>query len=132
MSFIETKIEKERVIKGFSKYEDDVIKFIPSSLEISGKFVRNETIPLTPTEQGYLETSFDIFVEGNQARFRMSGEDNPKANGYDYAKIQHETESFNHPLRGEAHYLEKGLNEATPEIIEFIETGVYLLSKKQF
>ena len=83
------------------------------------------TRPLVPLEKGYLENSFQEFVEVDgpvlEMKVRYSGEDNIYSRGYDYAYIQH-IGNFNHPIRGEQFYLKKGMERAFPYIVVEIGT----------
>lgn len=111
--------------------ENDTVVFIPEFLETAVYgIVLTNTIPLTPIQEGYLETNFTETVDGTTAKFRMSGEDNPSANGYDYADIQDKRDDFNHPLRGQAHYLDTGLEQSLNEIESLLEEGIILVFEK--
>lgn len=83
--------------------------------------------PLVPYEYGYLEDGFEddvtLFEDGAWLDIEYSGRRNPEARrkNYDYALIQHENTSFNHPIKGQAFYLEKGLKLAFPTVMKNID-----------
>lgn len=114
-------------IKGI---ESDLIVFISHYLKRAGGVIRDNTIPFTPVRDQYLETSFTTEAKGTKARFVMSGKNNPQARGFDYARIQHDRDDFEHPLRGESEYLYKGLGGSEEDLIKLLETGVILIIKK--
>lgn len=122
-------VDTSKFDNSIKNIRSDLIVFIPHYLERSGGVVRDNTIPLTPVRDQYLETSFTTEIKGTKARFVMSGKSNPKARGYDYAKIQH-TRDFNHPLRGESEYLYKGLGESEEDLTKLLETGLIIIIKK--
>ena len=82
----------------------------------------NMIVPLTPLKDSYLDQSLMQFSEVKSSypffelKLKMSGVNNPKADGWDYALIQHEEEEFEHPLRGRPHYLEDGMEVAEPMV----------------
>lgn len=126
----ESYIDTSKFDTSMNGIESDLIIFIPHYLERTGGVVRDNTIPLTPVKDQYLETSFETKIEGTTAHFLMSGKDNPLAKGFDYAEIQHRRGDFNHPIRGEAEYLYKGLKVSEEELVKLLETGLVLIIKK--
>lgn len=73
----------------------------------------DKAMNLAPIDTGELRKSVDPVVEVKSNRIRGNvtfSAKNPKT-GYDYALIQHEELSFNHPRGGQAKYLEQPLKE---------------------
>jgi len=104
---------------------EDTIVFIPEFIETAMFPVAlMNVIPLTPLEYGELETSLEVTAEGTVARFHMSAF---SEQGYDYADIQHRREDFNHPIRGQAMYLEEGVEKSVDEIASLFAEGIILI-----
>lgn len=92
--------------------------------------IQVHTLPWTPLEKGYLESSFTETVLSGaypffEFEFRMSGEANPKTD-YDYALYQH-IKALYHPKRPVgfhiANYLNYGLEwYALDDVFVVIET----------
>ena len=103
------------------------VKMMTDVLKEIRVMIYNEVAPLTPLKDTYLQQSFMQYSEivsdypFFELKMKMTGIDNPKAKGWDYALLQH-TENFNHPIQGIDHYLEVGLSEAEPLVMIKLET----------
>ena len=112
----------DRAIAGVVAMASIIYKLAP--------IIQVHTLPWTPLEEGYLESSFTETVLSGaypfyEFEFRMSGEMNPKTN-YDYAYYQH-IKALNHPKRpvgfNIANYLNYGLEwYAYDDVMLTIET----------
>ena len=77
-----------------------------------------EIIAETPYLTGKLERSVKVFVAKDKRRPGINASASARsANGYNYAGIQHEEESFNHPVKGKAHFISEPFEQATARII---------------
>lgn len=68
--------------------------------------IKAEAIAKTPYKTGKLESSISVNVAQHGDRVTMEATASALSpRGYDYAGIQHETTWFNHPIKGQAHYI---------------------------
>ena len=82
-----------------------------------------------PLDQGYLENSMEERIFTNypfmEMQLRWSGEENPNADGFDYAYYQDHW-LLHHPKRpqgwNQSQFVEKGMNNALDDIIMVLET----------
>lgn len=87
----------------------------------------NFIAPLTPYDKGFLQHSLMTHSEQlieyplSSLKLVMTGIDNPDANGWDYAYIQH-ISRFNHPIQGQEYYLKEGFEEAESLVFTRIAT----------
>ena len=108
------------------------VKMMSDTLKDIQKIIWEHTSEKIPLEWGYLENSFwkhgQIISEYPffELKIHMTGLDNPKAKGWDYALYQH-SNNFNHPIKGEMLYLEKGFDESMSYVLKYLETD-YLTS----
>ena len=86
---------------------------VPSEeLEKSATKIYAEAIALTPYKTGKLERSVYVRVSKDKRRPGLvAGASARSKYGYNYAGIQHENESFNHPIKGQAHYISEPFNK---------------------
>ena len=85
--------------------------------------------PWIPLERGYLENSMKEKPIGEypfmEVELSWSGEENPYADGFDYARYQHDRE-LNHPRRPfgriASRFVVRGMNSAFPNMMVVIET----------
>lgn len=121
------------ILEAFDKSKSEAISLLQSASEDSALFVQLNTIPITPLREGELESSFIWVTEkvgfSFKTRFEMSAFSD---NGYDYARIQHENEEFNHPIRGTAKYLYLGLGASEYQIFALLEDGLVEITNKNF
>ena len=74
-------------------------------LEKSAQKIKAEAISQTPYETGGLEDSVYVRVSRDKKKPGLVAGASAKDNGYDYAGIQHEETSYEHPIKGKAHYI---------------------------
>ena len=78
-----------------------------------------EIIAETPYKTGKLERSVKVNVAQDHKRPGLSASASARSErGYNYAGIQHEDESFEHPVKGKAHYISEPFARATERIVE--------------
>lgn len=78
-----------------------------------------EIIAETPYKTGKLERSVKVNVAQDKRRPGLNASASARSErGYNYAGIQHEDESFEHPVRGKAHYISEPFARATERIVE--------------
>lgn len=67
--------------------------------------IEAEAKVLTPLKEGKLERSVKCSVSKSTTKPGLNISASAKDEGYDYAGIQHENTSFNHPIKGRDNYL---------------------------
>ena len=78
-----------------------------------------EIIAETPYKTGKLERSVKVSVSQDKRRPGLNASASARSErGYNYAGIQHEDESFEHPVKGKAHYISEPFARATERIVE--------------
>ena len=78
-----------------------------------------EIIAETPYKTGKLERSVKVNVAQDKRRPGLNASASARSErGYNYAGIQHEDESFEHPVKGKAHYISEPFARATERIVE--------------
>ena len=92
-------VKDEEFIQWLHRTENAFVDMIDTMKDVA-EVVRENTLPLTPFEYGFLGGSFKTFVLTDTAReklimVRMSALN--RNTGYDYAWIQHENTSYQHP-----------------------------------
>lgn len=81
-------------------------------LERTAQAIKAKAIAMTPYKTGKLENSVYVRVSKNKTRPGfVAGASARSQKGYNYAGIQHEDTSFNHPIKGEAHFISAPFNE---------------------
>lgn len=106
------------VTKSVQKAKKNLTKFLKEldtvpvqELEKSAQTIKAEAIAQTPYKTGKLERSVYVRVSRNKRQPDLVAVASAKANGYDYAGIQHEATHFDHPIKGKAHYISDPFNE---------------------
>lgn len=80
-------------------------------LEKSAKRIYQEAVAKTPYKTGKLERSIYVRVSKDKRRGGLvAGASARSKSGYNYAGIQHENTSFEHPVKGQAHYISEPFN----------------------
>lgn len=74
-------------------------------LEREAPRIEAEARLLTPLKSGKLEHSVHCTVSKSRFRPGLNIRASARSHGYNYAGIQHENTSYNHPIKGQAHYL---------------------------
>ena len=72
-----------------------------------------------PLKTGRLQSSIYVIVDtkpGN-CKIRAGAKAVNPNDGYNYAPIQHENEDYNHPIKGEAHFISEPLRKAVDAFI---------------
>ena len=86
-------------------------------LERSAQTIKAEAILATPFETGKLERSVYVRVSDDRKRPGLvAGASARSDSGYDYAGIQHEAENFNHPIKGQDHYISEPFNKEVEDL----------------
>ena len=78
----------------------------------------------TPEKTGKLKESVKVRVSRDKRRPGLYAQASAKNRGYDYALIQHENLSYNHPNGGQAKFLESAFVEGVARIERSIEQEV--------
>ena len=81
-------------------------------LEESAQVIKAEAILAAPYKTGKLERSIYVRVSEDKKRPGIvAGASAKSPTGYDYAGIQHENEHFEHPIKGQAHFISEPFNK---------------------
>lgn len=81
-------------------------------LEESAQVIKAEAILAAPYKTGKLERSIYVQVSKDKKRPGIvAGTSAKSPTGYDYAGIQHENENFEHPVKGQAHFISEPFNK---------------------
>ncbi len=77
-----------------------------------------EIVARTPYKDGKLEKSVRVRVSKDKRRPGLLASASARApgTGYNYAGIQHEDETFHHPIKGQAHFISEPFQETTAKI----------------
>ena len=78
----------------------------------------------TPEKTGKLKKSVKVRVSRDKRRPGLYAQASARNRGYDYALIQHENLSYNHPNGGQAKFLESAFVEGVERIERRIEQEV--------
>ena len=99
-------------IKRLRKFQKDIQEIPLEELQKSASIIKAEAIAKTPYKTGKLERSVYVRVSKDKRRGGLvAGASARSKGGYNYAGIQHENTSFNHPVKGEAHYISEPFNK---------------------
>ena len=94
-------------------------------LQHSAQVIYNEAVALTPYKTGKLEGSVYARVSNDKRRGGIvAGASARSSRGYNYAGIQHENENFNHPKKGQAHYISEPFEKETERLKERLRSKV--------
>lgn len=101
--------------------------------------VFQDSYPLPPYHGGTLMESFmlnnipaTIGSYEVKATYRMSGEKNQNAKGYDYAYFQESGGGAYKKEGSQPHFLKESMEQSVPELVEFVRNDFYLLLEKSF
>lgn len=99
MSLVTVKVKDEEFQAWLKRTRNAFVYMIQTMKEVA-MYVRQNTVPLTPFETGKLGRSFKWTVVTDNSRMKVLQISMSALNertGYDYALIQHEETSYNHP-----------------------------------
>lgn len=121
-------------IKGLEEAKQDLRTFlrtvetVPRELmETAAIKIEEEAKGLTPYKTGKLEKSVSVHVAVERWRFILLATARAYSKGgTDYAVIQHENLVFNHPIKGQAKYLEEPYRKGIANLIIQLESRVKL------
>ena len=80
-------------------------------LERAADTIYADAVALTPYKTGKLESSVYVRVSKNKSQPGLVAGASATSKGYNYAGIQHENESFQHPIKGQAHFISEPFNQ---------------------
>lgn len=102
-------------LRNFLKEIDTVPQ---EELQRSAQVIYNEAVARAPYKTGKLERAIYVRVSKDKRRGGIvAGASARSSRGYNYAGIQHENESFRHPIKGEAHFISKPFEEETARLM---------------
>lgn len=80
-------------------------------LEKTAQAIKVQAIALTPYKTGKLEKSVYVRVSRSKSRPGIVAGASARADGKNYAGIQHENTFFRHPIKGTDHFISKPFNK---------------------
>lgn len=96
----------DRAIRNLNKFLDSLETVPNEELDRTAAQIKTKAIAQTPYRTGALERSVYVdVVKGDTHQTIVAGASARSERGYDYAGIQHENTTFNHPVKGKAHYI---------------------------
>lgn len=96
----------DRAIRNLNKFLNSLESVPSEELDRTASQIKAKAIAQTPYRTGVLERSVyvDVVKDSTQQTI-IAGASAKSGRGYDYAGIQHENTTFNHPVKGKAHYI---------------------------
>lgn len=99
-------------------------------IQRSAQTIYKEAVARTPYKTGALERSVYVRVSKDKRRGGIvAGASAKSPSGYNYAGIQHENENFNHPIKGQDHYISGPFEEETERLKERLRGKVRFKQK---
>lgn len=93
-------------IKDLTRFLRKLDSVPTEELQKSATLIKAEAIAQTPYKTGNLERSVYVMVSADKRRPGLrAGASARSTSGYDYAGIQHENTSYEHPVKGKDHYI---------------------------
>lgn len=118
-------------VSGLSEASKHLTKFlrtvetVPTQILLEEAPRIEETAKIrTPEKSGKLKESVKVRVSRDKRRPVLYAQASARNRGYDYALIQHENLSYNHPNGGQAKFLESAFVEGVARIERRIEQEV--------
>ena len=118
-------------VSGLSESSKHLTKFlrtvetVPTQILLEEAPRIEETAKIrTPEKTGKLKESVKVRVSRDKRRPGLYAQASARNHGYDYALIQHENLSYNHPNGGQAKFLESAFVEGVERIERRIEQEV--------
>ena len=118
-------------VSGLSEASKHLTKFlrtvetVPTNILLEEAPRIEETAKIrTPEKTGKLKESVKVRVSRDKRRPGLYAQASARNRGYDYALIQHENLSYNHPNGGQAKFLESAFVEGVERIERRIEQEV--------
>ena len=106
-------------LNALSRYVRKIDEIETVDLVVLAEKIRVRAMELAPKGSGKLESGVYARVSGSKTRPGINaGAVVHSDRGYNYAPIQHENESFQHPNGGQAKFVAKALQELIPPFIK--------------
>lgn len=102
--------------KRLEKFLKTVDKVPRELLDVYAEKIYNNAVAETPYKTGKLENAVYVRPSKSKTRVMLVAGASARHKGYNYAGIQHENESYNHPIKGKAHYISDPFNEGTNQM----------------
>lgn len=103
-------------IKELTRFVKKLDTVPTKELSRSAATIKAEAIAQTPYESGKLERSVYVKVSKDKRRPGLRAGASARDGSYNYAGIQHENESFKHPIKGKAHYISDPFNAEVEQL----------------
>ena len=118
-------------VSGLNEASKHLTKFLRTVETVPTKILLEEAPRIeetakvrTPEKTGKLKESVKVRVSRDKRRPGLYAQASARNRGYDYALIQHENLSYNHPNGGQAKFLESAFVEGVERIERRIEQEV--------
>lgn len=125
-------VARETTFK-IKQLRDELGRFAKRIEDVSGNVlleeaarIKEQAILEVPVESGDLRDSISVTVSGSKLRKTLTASASSVHRGYDYAGVQHDDETLNHPNGGKAKYIEDPFNAGVSRIIARLEDDLKL------
>lgn len=102
-----------RAKQNLTKFAKTLDTIPVKEFEKSAQAIKAKAVAQAPYRTGKLEKAIYVRVSRDKRRPGIVAGASAKSKGYDYAGIQHENTSFNHPIKGKAHYISDPYTQET-------------------
>ena len=107
----------QNAIKDLTRFLKKLDTIPIEELEKAAVDIKTKAISQTPYKTGKLEKSVYVIVSKNKQKPGLrAGASALSSSGYNYAGIQHENESFEHPIKGKAYFISDPFREGTEKL----------------
>lgn len=104
-------------IKNLTRFVRKLDTVPTAELTKSAETMKAEMIAQVPYSTGQLERSIQVRVSHDKKRPGIRASASARSpEGYNYAGIQHENESFQHPVKGKAYYISDPFNAEVEQL----------------
>lgn len=104
-------------IKNLTRFVKKLETVPTAELMKSAETMKAEMVAQAPYSTGKLERSIRVRVSKSKTRPGIRASASARSpEGYNYAGIQHENESFQHPVKGKAHYISDPFNSEVEKL----------------
>lgn len=108
-------------IKSLTRFAKEVENIPAEEMEKAAKNIKAKAVALTPYRTGKLERSVYVRVSKDKKRPGIRAGASARSRKYNYAGIQHENEEFQHPIKGEAHFISKPFQQEVKNLKQRIK-----------
>lgn len=111
--------------KNLTKFLKTLDTLPREELQKSAQTIKAQALQQVPYKTGKLERSVYVRVSKDKRRVGLvAGASARSDKGYNYAGIQHENESFKHPIKGKDHFISDPFNEEVEKLKTRLQEGL--------